>query len=254
MVDPFIRMTQYNKISDLVMTVGQNCVLKFNVVLNYEGKDGNIENFHKEFQYYSKRFSANQYTISRKFEYYLSLENSHPNDIGFKESIYIGVCEIMMFKFMIKSVMDWFFDPQYSDMYGNKDGRLVLMKSISPKRVVLRGKYVEIEPMVYIDQYESSDFGVRIYLNSDTNYTEIPFNRLCGLYYIIDSFNLYESAITLINYLQRPDLGTNLTSYIEGTKYEDIKISEQTPIQRSGRYIDNNIFKQKRKKLEDSLG
>lgn len=253
---PFIKPNEYNKITDLVMYVGQNCILKFNVILNYEGKDGSsIENFHKEFQYYSKKYSANQYTISRKFEYYLSLENAFTNDIGFKEIIYIGVCEIIMFKMLLKSAMDWFFDSQYSDMYANKDGRLVLMKSMPPKRVVLRSKYIEIEPMVYIDQLDNSDFGVRIYLNSETNYTEIPFNRLCGLYYIIDSFDLYQSAITLINYLQRPELGTNLTSYVEGTKYEDARIKDQTPTQKSGRFIEeNNVFKQRRNKLEDSLG
>ena len=55
---PFIRVNEYNKISDLVMFIGQNCVLKFNVILNSEGKDGRIENFHKEYQYYSKKYDT----------------------------------------------------------------------------------------------------------------------------------------------------------------------------------------------------
>lgn len=250
---PFIHASEYNKISDLVMFIGQNCVLKFNVILNYESKDGGIENFHKEFQYYSKKNCVNQYTINRRFDYYLTLENQYANDIGFKESIIIGNTEMIMFKFLLKSAMDWFMDSRYSDMYANKDGVLIMVNPQSAKKVVLRSKYVEIEPIVYVDQDGNYDFGIRLYLNSDTNYTELSFNRLCGLYYVIDTMNLYQSAITLINYLQRPEFGTNLTSYVEGTRYENApRLIEK---QKSGRYIEEtNVFKQRTNKLEDSLG
>ena len=248
---PFIRVNEYNKISDLVMFIGQNCVLKFNVILNSEGKDGRIENFHKEYQYYSKKYDTNQYTISRKFDYYLTIENQFASEIGFKESIIIGINEMMMFKLLLKSAINWFMDSQYSNMYANKDGKLVLVNPQTPKRAVFKSKYIEIEPIVYISQEDSYDFGVRMYLNSETNYTELSFNKLCGLYYIIDSLNLYQAAITLINYLQRPEFGTNLISYVEGTKYEN---TSKMPSQKSGRYIQEiNVFNQKRNKLEDSL-
>lgn len=255
MLHPFINVADYNKITDTIMTIGSNCVLKFNVILNSENKNtGEVENFHKEFQYYSKRFSKNQYSIFRKFDYFLSIENYVPNDNGFRETIQIGVCEITMAKYLLNSVMEWFLNPDYKDLYSNKDGRLVITREISPKKVFLRSKYIEIEPIVYIDADNNTDIGVRMYLNSETNYCEMSFSRFCGLHYMIDSFNLYESAIILINYIQRPELGTNLISFIDNNPLDLRKESTGNHTNKVGRRIENNNVFTKKQNLEDSLG
>lgn len=233
------------------MFLGKNAVLKFNVYLNYEHDKFGLQNFHKEYQYYNNRLGRDQFTISRQFDYALSVENissSTENDI--KETILIGICEMSMFKMLLNAGMEWFTNPRYNNLYANKDGKLVLIEQVQPRRIFCRSKYIEIEPIVYVDKNSVYDLGVRMYLNSETNYVEMNLSRFCGLHYIIDTFNMYQAAITLINYLQRPEFGTNLVSFSSGGIVTDNQKEERMPAQKTGRKI--NVFTEKRK-LEDSL-
>lgn len=255
MVQGFIKVGDYNKITDVVMHVTNNCLLKFSVLLNKKDKrTNNLDNFHKEYKYYSRTNHKDQYTISRDFEYYLSLDNIYPDENGYKESIIIGICEITMMQFLINAAVDWFSKPEFSNMYANKDGKLVIVQSVSPKKAIFRTKYIEIEPIVYIDTSNVYDLGVRMYLNSETNYVEMPLSRLLGLQYIINRFDLYQAAVALINYIERPELGTNLVNFSDSrecTMEEKIESSIPNTNMRNGRKI--SIF-EKKQTLGDSLG
>ena len=52
-----------------------------------------------------------------------------------------------------------------------------------------------------------------MYLSSMESYCDISLNRLEGFIYIIDNINLFESAQVMLNYIERPEIGTNLYSF-----------------------------------------
>lgn len=246
MINPLIKVTDYNKLSDTVMQLGNNCQLKFNVLLSLGNKNnGGMQSFHSEYSFYDSRYGSDRYYIYRTFKYYLSIELSGE----IRESVNIGINEMTLFKMMVNSALEWFTNSEYSDLYATKNNRLVLTKAIEPKHITVSYKgYIEMEPMVYVYPTGETDFGVRIYLNSDTIYTEIPLSTFLGLHYIINSIDMYQCAIGLLNYLQRPELGTNLyqnTNAMDMTtkNYEVVKEESQKSYNKSGRKIENRFTK-----------
>ena len=241
MNSPFIKVTDYNRLSDVVMYLSKNCVLKFNVMLYNNIKDY-ISSFHSEFRVFDSKFNSDRYYLNRRFKYYLSIET-----IGteLKSSIPISVNEMTMCQMMMNSALEWFTSNEYSDLYAVKNNRLVLTRAVEPKHMICSGKMLKIEPMVFVDYMDNTDFGVRLYLDSEDVYCEMSMNTFLGLQYTINSIDLYQCAIGLINYLQRPELGTNLTAsdtYIDKTnKYsEEVKEESVRSFNKTGRKINTN--------------
>ena len=50
--------------------------------------------------------------------------------------------------------------------------------------------------------------GIRLTLDDSSTFVDITLDRLMGLYYTISCFNMYQAALLLLNYLQRPEIGT----------------------------------------------
>ena len=69
---------------------------------------------------------------------------------------------------------------------------------------------IVLEPVIcsYNDQYAP---GIRLYI-SETNYTDMTIDKYMGLLYLIENINMYQSAQLMINYIQRPEFGTNMYS------------------------------------------
>lgn len=205
----------YEKISDDVFTLGRNVVLRFNVSLSYKDKEGNRVHYHKEYKYQSKyRGVESLITLRRSFDYYLTIENVYKDDNGNKEFIRLGACEIIKFKIFLQNAINWFNDTKYSSLYAIKDNKLVMMGR--PENLILNElpmeKYLVLEAIVCV--YEKKSFpGVRLYLSSDGNFVDMSLDRLMGLYYSISTFNLYQSGQLMLNYVQRPEFGTNIVDF-----------------------------------------
>lgn len=209
-----ISYEQYDKISDDIYFIGNNTIMKFNVSLS---KDINNmrSHFHKEFKYNSKYSNCNSLvTIKRSFDFYISIENIKKDDSGIKEFIRIGVSEILLVRYKLQEVLKWFTSNEFQNLYGKKGKKLLILGRVS--NIIIdrlpMNKYIEFEPTV-CDYDTESVPGVRMYLSSKTNYVDINVDRLMGLIYLMDSINMYESAQLMINYLQRPENGTNLYSF-----------------------------------------
>lgn len=250
MINPMIHVNDYNKISDNIMILGSSMILKFSVQLSYNDSNYGMQSFHKEFGYYSSKVGKTMYSINRTFTCFLSIENTSTVEVA-KDYIHIGYNDMMIFRTMLDSCMRWFTDQTYSDIYAYKNGRLTMMKQVEPKKMYISGKYIAMEPAIYVDYLNNTDLGIRIYLNSDINYTEIPFSTFCGLHYFVSCFNMYESAQQMLNYIQRPEFGTNLVDFSKGAVISSPQDKEDlTPKQKSGRNV--NVFQQK-KSLKDKL-
>ena len=71
-------------------------------------------------------------------------------------------------------------------------------------------KYIEFEPSILNYDNNEQDIGIRIYINSDVNSLFMEVSRFLAFKDFIDNFNMYQSAQLMINYLQRPEYGTNI--------------------------------------------
>lgn len=203
-----------DKISDDVYAIGPNVVLKFNVSLS-KVSNGKRHHFHKEYEYKAKNIPdmTTLVTIKRSYDYYLSIENMQKDINGNKAFIRIGPSEYMLFKKGLEESITWFTDKKYEKLFVRDKGKLVLMHPIPEFKVpnLPMQKYIEFIPTIIDRGMANADKepGVRIILSDPSSYVDINLDRLMGLYYIISCFNMYESALGVVNYLQRPQFGTN---------------------------------------------
>lgn len=209
MVKPIeILHENYEKITDDLIWLSSNVLLRFTVILNYYSDKYGRNSYHKEVEYYSYKANKNVINIKRSFDYFLSIE-----DIKNKDNyIRIGIQDIIGFRMFINKATDWFTGSKYKNLFARKDGRLVMLGKVDKLKIssLPLNKYIEIEPI--IGEYNNAEqyIGVRIFLSSESNFVDMDINKLFGLKYLLDSINMYQSAQLLLNYIQRPQFGTNL--------------------------------------------
>lgn len=248
MVKPLVAYDDYDKIIDDIVYLGSKLYLRMTVVLsNKYDKDGQFcrESFHKEYRYASKYSKSKLVTIKRSsFEYYLSLDKTDT-----KASIWIRPQDIIILRMKLSEVSSWFTD----DTFAIKNGSLIVYKrkpSILIKKLMF-DKYLQFDPVVIIWENTGEQVqGVRITLGDQNEFVDVSMNKFYALLYIIQSINMYESAQLLLNYIGRPENGTNLVDFEENSMLRSYEQEEKDMIG-----VDNRtIGKQKRSffdKLED---
>ena len=224
----------YNKISDDIMYLGDCMIVKFNTVLAKKDKYGERQPYHKEFEYgprHNRRGS-----IKRVFDFNVSIENYKPSITGYKDQVNITMSDMYKVRFGLNTVFKWFFDPAYAKMYVQKGPDIILMNR--PDRVeipVSFGKAVIFEASIFIDSSGTKQPGVRLYLNNVNNFTDFSVDKFLALKYFLDNLNMYESAQLMLNYIQRPELGTN--TYSLPSEEDSISLKEKDVDYKEGRQI-----------------
>lgn len=228
-----LEFCKVDKISDDVYLIGFNTMLKFNVSLS-KASNNKRYHFHKEYEYQSKlQGTSSLVTIKRSFDYYLSIESVTKDQNGNKVFIRIGPPEYFIFKQGLEQAIAWFTDKKYSKLFA-KNGNSVFLTTPVPQFKIDKlpmQKYIELMPTIIDRGIASADKepGVRMFMGSDSLYVDMNLERLMGLYYTISNFNMYQSALSVINYLGRPNIGTN--RYVMETGYNPARqqdINEST--------------------------
>lgn len=203
-----------DKISDEVYSLGLNFSLRMNVSLSKVSNDKRYH-FHKEYEYPSKVQGVDSLvTIKRSFDYYLSIEGSINKSGNLSDKIFIriGPTEYYAIKKGLDQAIKWFTDSKYNKLYARNKGELIMMPPIPDYTIqsLPMNRYITIAPIVIDRGMANADKipGVRMYFNENA-YTELTVDRLMGFHYTFSSFNMYQAAIEMINYLGRPDFGFN---------------------------------------------
>jgi hypothetical protein len=216
MVQPIIKQDRYEKISDDLYILGNNTILRFNVILAKKADDGRRFHFHKEFEYVADKYIEKDklITIRRTFDFYLSIENMRNNDAGYKEFIMIRVQDMLYVQDQFRAACRWFTGKEHQNLYAMNKGKLVMLGKVEPIEIMglAMEKYIKMEPIVleYDGVYSP---GIRIYISSMNNFVDISVDKFMGLVYLISNINLYQSAQLMINYLQRPEYGSNMYNF-----------------------------------------
>lgn len=204
----------YEKISDICMWLSNEYVLKFTVELNKHNDKYGKSNFYKEIGYtIDEDYRVN---INRDFVYYLSIESIKKTLDGNKLNIRIGLNDIYFLKYKLEQAILWFTDKYFENLFArDNNNKIVMTMKPNPIKIDLSfGNYIEIEPSIFtFDNTLEQLTGVRIYLSSDSNSLFMNINTLFGFKYFIDTFNMYQSAQNMLNFLGRPEYGTNYFEY-----------------------------------------
>lgn len=207
-----ITHNDYEKISDIILWLSNEYVLKFNVELNRRNDRKGKINFHNEFGYtLNGEYRIN---ITRQFSCYLSIESLRRDTDGNKLQIRIGMENIYFFKMKLQGVISWFTSHQHNSLFAKKDGNIIILSKVNPISINVQfGNYIEFEPTVQTFNNGEQNIGVRTYLNSDGVSFFMNVNTLLALGDFINSFNMYQSAQLMMNYIGRPENGTNYSGY-----------------------------------------
>lgn len=225
-----IQYIDYDKLSDDVLYLGSKLFLRMNVSLSSKGDQDQRYHFHKEYKYDSKYATDKLMSIKRSFDYFLSLEK-----IDCKVSIMIRSQDMILFKVKLEQVSKWF----ETDTFGLKGKELIVIKKRQP--ILLEGlalnKYIQFDPIVITWENTGEQTpGVRVTLGDPSIFADITVDKFFGLVYTISTFNMYQSAQILVNYLGRPSFGMNSyeiedNSYLNDKqdKLEGAKINRTIP-------------------------
>ena len=210
----------YEKISDKVMDLGYNTVLKMNVTLARKNKGGYRNHYYKEFSYKTNKYIDKNklYNINRNFDYFLSIERYSEE----KEFLMIRDEHMLGLRFAFNDILKkWFIDNQIFAYNGSK--MVIIQGSWNHvESTIAMNKKLVFSPIVIHNIDDTYTQGVRISLGSDYSYTDISYAKFSALAYNINSMYLFQLAQNMLNFLQRPEFGTNLTSYSYASEVENV--------------------------------
>lgn len=197
---------EYDKISDDIYWISTDTVLKMNVTLARKNQDGTRRYFHSEYEYDSKYTDKRRVTsIRRSFDYYLTLENLNDKDCF----TMIQQSDIFALRETLMKVSRWI---SSNRIFGTINGSLIVQSKPEPEVVRnLRGsKHLSFEPTI-VRYSDIVSPGIRMVFFNGA-YTDISVDKFMGFKYCIDSIDMYGSAVSLVNYIGRPPIGTGLYS------------------------------------------
>lgn len=211
MIESDNQFLQLDKISDDVLSIAPNIVLRFNVALS-KISSGKRYHYHKEYMYSSKNCQDPLITIKRSFDYYLSFENNIKKDGYEKLFIRVGTADYLLLKQSFEEAASWFTNKKYEYLYAKDRGKLIMVAPIPKIRIRLpQNKYIEISPTIVEKGEAEADKGPGVFIDFGdvVNSVNLTLDRFMGLHYVISCFNMYQSATILLNYISRPSIGTN---------------------------------------------
>lgn len=240
---PYSPIMFYDKISDDIMPLGKNTVMRFNVVLHHNPSGKDPRSFHQEYEYRSAKYNFPIVSIKRVYEYYISIENyKEPKDTE-KAFIKITQRDFPLFKSALAACIAWHTDSTYSKLYAkDENGNLYLCPPI-PAPIEIKGmqmgKYLKFEPSVMLNVRSCTEEpSVRLKLASDYNWVELSIDVLMAMYDVLSNLNMFAIAQSMVPSISVP-LGTNRYNMEDGIMYkpvvkQDIDVSAKIPNISSG--------------------
>jgi hypothetical protein len=202
-------MELYNKIDSIICYIG-DAALKMNVILTDTNKKDKLRNlsYHMETDFYSKAADCRMVNIKLSMKYFLTLEGF--KDInGQRPYIMITPANIIKIRESFHNYLDnIFYD---GNTFVIENGNLCFRRGKKP--ILIDGlpfeKYLVLAPDMGVNRDNINYKATKLFLSSRDNYLYLTESQLLELVYAFDSINMYQSALSLVNYFGRPPEGTN---------------------------------------------
>lgn len=203
-----MEFTDYNKITDILMYLDDKGKFRLSLVvkLNSKDKNNNERNFHSEYHYPNEYKGINRYSITRNFSEYFLLGD--PKD--FKKSVIIRPSDLMMMRLVLNNVVrPWFIGNGY--LYTLKDDKLILTGTFNDAEIAFDDySVIHIHPIVYTFRDGKMSEGIRLYINSKTDFCDMPITKFWEFYYYMTQVDIYTAASIMVNYVKTQPYGQNM--------------------------------------------
>lgn len=209
---------KYSKIQDLLMYFG-DLVVKMNVILYRDTNKKGKVNYHKETEYVNPTTLTIDRNITRSYDCFITIENIsaiNVNGKSIKDRVCIRGGDIYLFnKIIAPKIFEIISD---EERYGVDDrGKLTILKQCSGVGWII-GAHCTLDfiPGIKYSQYTQESYPcVDIVLNKNpNNTTKVYLNQMYDFLYIMNTISIHQFAAEMINYLGRPDYGTNMYSMV----------------------------------------
>ena len=202
------QLGMYRKIQDRLLLLGNNVVLNMNIILYYQNSRKEQEYYYKEIQYLSKDNTIAKKMV-RQFDAFLSLDNIKP--VGdYREYIVIRGKDLELMRMMLLPKFEAIIQ-NFDQIYQTRNGKMYVSDKIKPFQLDLGQKCIVCVPGIHKTYSETVEPCIDMYLNGrESNSAYMNFNQVYGLMYIIRTFDLYMYASTMLAFLSRPPMGTNM--------------------------------------------
>ena len=205
-----ISFTDYDRITDNLMYLSNTITLNFHVILSRKSKEGNRVFFQYETCSHSKyRDQDIGRNIKRNMSFYYTIDNK--ND--FANGLILRPQDVKLLTMLInQQVIPWYFD-QRKRLFSIKDDKLIIKGEYKPVIYSQSDyKYISFSPIIYTYEDQTFKEGVRINLNSSSEYADLDIDKFMGFLYILESTDMYAVASNLAVYAKIPPYGINVYS------------------------------------------
>lgn len=204
-----IKYTDFDRISDTIMFLGNGYMLDFCTRLSGKNKSGERRFYEFESQYQSNQFIGVDIgrSIKRNMNFYYLISNKD----SFGSGIILRTGDVYILQnIMTNSLLPLYFGN--SRIYKEKDNSLVIVGDYKPVEYIKDlQSWIRFEPTVI--EYEDGKFkeGARVFVSYEDEYFDLTIDRLLEFYGYMNYQNMYLQAEAQCNYAKMaPYLENNI--------------------------------------------
>lgn len=222
---PGIEHDDYNKLSDVIVRFNADTTVRANAQLTRINLNNDKISYHREVQ------TDRGIKMSREFTYFYTFEKSG-DDFA---SIMVRSNDMILLNRILDKTLDWFEDNKH---FMIKNKKLILVPT---KPLLVTGlannKYLQFEPIIYqFDESSPVSPGVRITLGDPGIFVDVDVDSYYGFVYNMRS-DMFVVCQNIVNYLGRPDFGTNL--YVMGAYNKPVPKEDEIVNPKKRRLVSN---------------
>ena len=204
-----IDFTDYDRVVDNIFYFTQNISMSFTVVMSRKNQSNNHRMFFQYETEYSSKYSDTNIgrSIKRNINYYYTIDNK--ND--FANGFILRPQDVELMCMVIgNQIMPWLIGNKRIFGITKDKSRLIIKGEFSPVIYAQSEyKYLKFVPIVVTFEDGTYKEGIRMYLNSDSEFADMDLDKFLGLYHILRTTDMYAVACSMLNYAKMPPYGVN---------------------------------------------
>lgn len=201
--------SMYTKIQDRLMLIGHNGIMHMNTILYSTSEKYGRRYYYKETQYIDKSGIPVR-KICRDHDAYLSIENIKPTEKNYKEFICLRGKDIEYFNLMIRPYILSILQNESNEFFEEKEKDKWICNSDKAITYDIGTKLIIFKPEVsYITETYTIP-SIALYMNDLDNKNVLYLNQIYEFLYIMRNINIFEYASSMLAYIGRPMMGTNM--------------------------------------------
>lgn len=208
-----IYFIDYSRISDTLMWLDNDHILKFCVSLQKADGKGNTNSFHKEYTYMNKNTNMELISIVRNYSFYYLIEC--PKNKSSNNTIVLRPADVELLRMFIpNNIYPWYIGSnEKKRAFINNDGKLLAKTDFKAQFPLSDQSFLEFRPTVieYENTHEQKE-GIRFIINSASNYFDISVDKFLEFSSYVVRTDMLNAAMNMLTYVKTKPYGLNMNN------------------------------------------